>query len=44
MALTDDGDGRHLWLISDDNLMSYQNTYLLKLRWDRECARQKARE
>lgn len=44
MALTDDGDRRHLWLISDDNLMSYQNTYLLKLRWDRERARQKARE
>ncbi len=44
MALSEDADGRHLWLISDDNLMSYQSTYLLKLRWNGERARQKARE
>ena len=44
MALSEGADGRHLWLISDDNLMSYQSTYLLKLRWNGERARQKARE
>lgn len=49
MALTRDEDGRHLWLISDDNFMQYQRTLLLKLRWhedvaDSEPARQKARD
>lgn len=41
MAVTDDPDGRHVWLISDDNFMHYQRTLLLKLSWDQ---RQKARE
>ncbi|MFA6218647.1 MAG: esterase-like activity of phytase family protein [Erythrobacter sp.] len=40
-ALTYDGDGGHLWLISDDNQMHYQRTLLLKLAWPE---RQKARE
>jgi len=35
MALTRDARGaRYLWLISDDNLMGYQRTLLLRLRWD----------
>lgn len=41
IAITDDDDGRHVWLISDDNSMSFQRTLLLKLRWN---AREKARE
>ena len=41
IALTEDADGRHVWLISDDNFMSFQRTLLLKLRWH---AREKARE
>lgn len=41
MAITDDADGRHVWLLSDDNSMSFQRTLLLKLRWDQ---REKARE
>ena len=44
MAITDDADGRFLWLISDDNGMTYQNSYLLRLRWPDERKRQKARE
>ena len=34
MTVTDDGDGTHIWLVSDDNFMSYQRTLLLKLRWN----------
>ena len=41
MTITDDADGRHVWLISDDNFMALQRTLLLKLRWDQ---REKARE
>lgn len=42
MALTREADGaRYLWLISDDNMMRYQRTLLLKLRWEPE--RQRAR-
>lgn len=44
MVLTNDPDGQHLWLISDDNFMRYQRSLLLKLRWNRPQARQKARE
>ena len=42
LALTEDADGTHLWLIADDNFMSFQRTLLLKLRWNR--TREKARE
>ncbi|MEX0341272.1 MAG: esterase-like activity of phytase family protein [Erythrobacter sp.] len=41
LAITDDADGQHVWLISDDNFMSYQRTLLLKFRWQQ---REKARE
>ena len=41
LAVTEDADGTHLWLISDDNFMSFQRTLLLKLRWQ---PREKARE
>ena len=41
LAVTEDADGMHLWLISDDNFMSFQRTMLLKLRWQ---PREKARE
>ena len=41
LAVTEDADGKHLWLISDDNFMSFQRTLLLKLRWQ---PREKARE
>ena len=41
IAVTEDADGTHVWLISDDNFMSFQRTLLLKLRWQ---AREKARE
>ena len=41
LAVTEDADGMHLWLISDDNFMSFQRTLLLKLRWQ---PREKARE
>ena len=41
LAITEDADGTHVWLISDDNFMSFQRTLLLKLRWQ---AREKARE
>lgn len=41
IALTDDSDGTHVWLVSDDNFMAFQRTLLLKLRWH---AREKARE
>lgn len=46
MALTEDVDGVHLWLVSDDNFMDYQHSYLLKLRWEDQSQRQrqKARE
>ncbi|QPC98756.1 esterase-like activity of phytase family protein [Qipengyuania soli] len=44
MALTRDSQGTHVWLISDDNLMQYQRTLLLKLRWNEGRERQKARE
>ncbi|MDG5748018.1 esterase-like activity of phytase family protein [Qipengyuania sp. XHP0207] len=46
LTLTQDADGTHLWLVSDDNLMSYQHSYLLKLRWDEAATpqRKKARE
>lgn len=40
MAVTRDRLGLHLWLISDDNFMSYQRTLLLKLRLpdEQKCA------
>lgn len=41
LAITEDADGRHVWLISDDNFMSFQRTLLLKLAWRQ---REKARE
>ncbi len=41
IAITGDEDGQFVWLISDDNFMSFQRTLLLKLRWER---REKARE
>ncbi len=42
MALTREADdARYVWLISDDNMMRYQRTLLLKLRW--EPQKQKAR-
>lgn len=41
IALTEDPDGTHIWLVSDDNFMAFQRTLLLKLRWH---AREKARE
>ena len=41
IALTRDGDGTHVWLISDDNFTTFQRTLLLKLRWQ---TREKARE
>ena len=41
LTLTEDADGQHVWLISDDNFMSFQRTLLLKLRWQ---TREKARE
>ncbi len=41
MTVTNDAYGTHIWLVSDDNFMSYQSTLLLKLRWNQ---RQKARE
>ena len=41
IALTEDSDGTHVWLVSDDNFMAFQRTLLLKLRWH---AREKARE
>lgn len=41
LAITRDGDGTHVWMVSDDNFMSLQRTLLLKLRWDQ---REKARE
>ncbi|WP_370033988.1 esterase-like activity of phytase family protein [Qipengyuania mesophila] len=41
LAITEDSDGRHVWLISDDNFMSFQRTLLIELRWN---AREKARE
>ncbi len=41
MALTRDEDATYVWLISDDNFMSFQRTLLLKLRWQ---PREKARE
>jgi len=44
IAITEDPDGRHVWLISDDNRMSYQRTLLLKLEWAERPERQKARE
>ncbi|MBT8426732.1 MAG: esterase-like activity of phytase family protein, partial [Erythrobacter sp.] len=50
LAVTAERDGIwNLWLISDDNFASYQNTLLIKLRWDvgggrkSAQARQKAR-
>lgn len=42
LTLTEDVDGTHLWLLSDDNFTSFQRSLLLKLRWHR--AREKARE
>lgn len=41
IALTEDPDGTHVWLVSDDNFMVFQRTILLKLLWR---AREKARE
>lgn len=41
LAITEDTDGRHVWLISDDNFMLFQRTLLLKLAWQ---TREKARE
>lgn len=41
LAITHDADGRHVWLISDDNFMRFQRTLLLKLAWRQ---REKARE
>lgn len=41
IALTEDAEGRHIWLISDDNFMHYQRTLLLRFDWPE---RQKARE
>lgn len=40
MAITDDENGRHVWLISDDNKMRLQHSYLLKLAWPRQKARE----
>ncbi len=34
VAVTHAGGVRHLWLIADDNFMTYQRSLLLKLRWD----------
>lgn len=41
LAITRDGDGTHVWLVSDDNFTAFQRTLLLKLRWEE---REKARE
>ncbi len=46
LAVEENGDGvLAIWLISDDNNMSYQRTLLLKLRWDplAAVAKEKAR-
>ena len=46
LAVTEDAEGRHVWIISDDNMMRYQRTLLLRFRWDERLVsrRQKARE
>ncbi len=45
LAITQDDGAPHVWLVSDDNFMTYQRSLLLKLRWDqRRDQRQKARK
>lgn len=44
IAVTEGPDGRHVWLIADNNFMAHQRSLLLKLRWDRTPEREKARE
>ncbi|WP_435199806.1 esterase-like activity of phytase family protein [Qipengyuania sp. 902] len=46
LAVTEDAESRNVWIISDDNMMRYQRTLLLRFRWDEpeRFPQQKARK